>query len=63
MRVRRTTSWALTRRELTEFVAQAGFTDIAWHPPATSGFHQPVLTARRPRSCSAPSRAEGTHEP
>ncbi|MEU9166523.1 class I SAM-dependent methyltransferase [Streptomyces sp. NPDC048420] len=48
VRVRRTTSWALTRAQLTEFVAAAGFVDVRWHEPASSGFYQPVLTARAP---------------
>ncbi|MFE6751589.1 class I SAM-dependent methyltransferase [Kitasatospora purpeofusca] len=47
VRVRRTTYWALTRSQLTEFVAGAGFTDITWHSPESSGYYQPVLTARR----------------
>ncbi|KQV93663.1 class I SAM-dependent methyltransferase [Streptomyces sp. Root369] len=46
VRVRRTTSWALTRSQLTEFVTAAGFTEVGWHDPASSGFYQPVLTAR-----------------
>ncbi|WP_020118212.1 class I SAM-dependent methyltransferase [Streptomyces canus] len=46
VRVRRTTSWALTRAQLTEFVTAAGFADLRWHDPASSGFYQPVLTAR-----------------
>ncbi|MEV3908013.1 class I SAM-dependent methyltransferase [Streptomyces canus] len=46
VRVRRTTSWALARSQLTEFVAAAGFVDVRWHDPASSGFYQPVLTAR-----------------
>lgn len=46
VRVRRATSWALTRREVTEAVAAAGFRDLTWHTPDTSGFYQPVLTAR-----------------
>ncbi|WP_328975004.1 class I SAM-dependent methyltransferase [Streptomyces canus] len=46
VRVRRTTSWALTRSQLTEFVTTAGFLDVRWHDPASSGFYQPVLTAR-----------------
>jgi hypothetical protein len=44
--VRRTTSWALTRSQLTEFVTAAGFVDVRWHDPAAGGFYQPVLTAR-----------------
>lgn len=47
VRVRRTTYWALTSSQLTEFVAGAGFTDISWHTPPASGYYQPVLTARR----------------
>jgi SAM-dependent methyltransferase len=47
VRVRRTTYWALTRSQLTEFVAEAGFTDVTWHAPASTGYYQPVLTGRR----------------
>ncbi|MFD9822758.1 class I SAM-dependent methyltransferase [Streptomyces violascens] len=47
VRVRRTTYWALTHQQLTEFVANAGFTDITWNTPVSGGFYQPVLTARR----------------
>ncbi|MFG3230078.1 class I SAM-dependent methyltransferase [Kitasatospora sp. NPDC048194] len=46
VRVRRTTYWALTRPQLTAFVADAGFTNITWHTPASSGYYQPVLTAQ-----------------
>lgn len=46
VRVRHTTSWALTRSQLTEFVTAAGFADVRWHDPASSGFYQPLLTAR-----------------
>ncbi|MFI8071840.1 class I SAM-dependent methyltransferase [Streptomyces sp. NPDC086033] len=46
VRVRRTTSWALTRSQVTEFVTAAGFVDVRWHDPAAGGFYQPVLTAR-----------------
>lgn len=46
VRVRRTTSWALTRSEVTDAAAAAGFADLAWHTPDTSGFYQPVLAAR-----------------
>ncbi|MFF7588321.1 class I SAM-dependent methyltransferase [Kitasatospora purpeofusca] len=54
VRVRRTTYWALTRSQLTEFVAGAGFTDITWHSPESSGYYQPVLTARRGGAGSGP---------
>ena len=47
VRVRRTAYWALTRGHLTDAVADAGFADVSWHEPESSGFHQPVLTARR----------------
>ncbi|MGW3044615.1 AfsR/SARP family transcriptional regulator [Kitasatospora sp. NPDC001159] len=47
VRVRRSTYWALTRSQLTEFVAEAGFTNITWHDPASSRYYQPVLTAQR----------------
>ncbi|MEU1473845.1 class I SAM-dependent methyltransferase [Streptomyces sp. NPDC005760] len=46
VRVRRAASWALTRAQLTEFVTGAGFAGVRWHDPASSGFYQPVLTAR-----------------
>ena len=49
VRVRRTTSWALTRTQVTGAVAAAGFADITWHAPETSGFYQPVLAARASR--------------
>lgn len=41
---------ALTRTELTAAVAASGLTDVRWHEPDKSGFHQPILTARRPGS-------------
>lgn len=47
VRTRRTTYWALTRAQLTRFVAEAGFTDVVWHTQDSTGFYQPVLTARR----------------
>nr|WP_043666079.1 class I SAM-dependent methyltransferase [Streptomyces xylophagus] len=47
VRVRRTTYWAQTRRQLTDAVREAGFADVSWHGPESSGFYQPVLTARR----------------
>ncbi|MEW2399241.1 class I SAM-dependent methyltransferase [Streptomyces sp. NPDC046862] len=50
VRVRRTTYWALTRRQVTALVAEAGFTDITWHTPDSTGFYQPVLTARHVRA-------------
>ncbi|MFJ8820963.1 class I SAM-dependent methyltransferase [Streptomyces sp. NPDC102467] len=47
VRERRTTYWALTKEQLTGFVLRAGFTDVTWHAPQSTGFYQPVLTARR----------------
>ncbi|WP_328833385.1 class I SAM-dependent methyltransferase [Streptomyces sp. NBC_00252] len=47
VRVRRTAYWALTRGELSDAVADSGFSEVGWHEPEASGFYQPVLTARR----------------
>lgn len=47
VRVRRTTHWALTSPQLTQFVTEAGFTDVTWRSPASTGYYQPVLTAQR----------------
>jgi glycine/sarcosine N-methyltransferase len=46
VRVGRATYWALTQDELTGLVSEAGFAEPAWHTPESSGFFQPVLTAR-----------------
>lgn len=46
LRERRATYWALTQRELTQYVIAAGFTEPVWHQPEESGFFQPLLTAR-----------------
>ncbi|MFI7401074.1 class I SAM-dependent methyltransferase [Streptomyces sp. NPDC049541] len=46
VRVRRITSRALTRSEVTDAATAAGFTDVTWHMPDIGGFYQPVLTAR-----------------
>ncbi|WP_369259764.1 class I SAM-dependent methyltransferase [Streptomyces sp. R35] len=46
VRVRRTTYWALTQRQLTSFAAESGFIDPRWMPPENTGFFQPILTAR-----------------
>jgi SAM-dependent methyltransferase len=58
VRVRRSTYWALTPPQLTEFVTEAGFTDITWHSPASSGYYQPVVTARRSHSGSKPPQPD-----
>lgn len=42
------TYWALPEEETAQYARQAGFTDPLWHAPADTGFHQPLLTARRP---------------
>jgi ubiquinone/menaquinone biosynthesis C-methylase UbiE len=46
VRVRRTTYWALTHRQLTGYATEAGFTEPEWRSPESSGFFQPLLTAR-----------------
>ncbi len=38
---------AWRRAELTLILNQAGLSDIQWHPPESSGFHQPVVSARK----------------
>jgi len=48
VRVRRSTYWALTRQQLTDFATEAGFVGPKWHAPESTGFFQPVLTARVP---------------
>jgi SAM-dependent methyltransferase len=37
---------ALRRAELELAVATAGLSEMAWHEPADTGFHQPIITAR-----------------
>lgn len=44
--VRRTTYWALSRKQLTQYAIDAGFTALAWKTPEESRFFQPILTAR-----------------
>lgn len=46
-RVRRTTYWALTREQLAGLAAYAGFRGVTWHDPESTGYYQPILTARR----------------
>ncbi|MFF0628526.1 class I SAM-dependent methyltransferase [Streptomyces sp. NPDC004296] len=46
VQVRRTTYWALTREQLTQYVVEAGFTEPSWTTTENSGFFQPLLTAR-----------------
>jgi SAM-dependent methyltransferase len=45
VRVRRTTYWALTQHQVTDFVTEAGLAAPTWHSPEDTGFFQPVLTA------------------
>jgi SAM-dependent methyltransferase len=44
--VRTTTYRALLRRELSAALTAAGFVDLRWSEPATSGYYQPIVTAR-----------------
>ncbi|MEQ9033202.1 MAG: class I SAM-dependent methyltransferase, partial [Aggregatilineales bacterium] len=38
---------ALQRAEITPFLTQAGFEDVQWHMPETSGYYQPIVTAQK----------------
>jgi len=38
---------ALLREDLSAILRQAGFAEIRWHMPETSGFYQPIVTARK----------------
>ena len=38
---------ALPKAELGDILAQAGFREITWHPPETTDYHGPIVTARR----------------
>uniref|UniRef100_A0AAU2JN98 Class I SAM-dependent methyltransferase n=1 Tax=Streptomyces sp. NBC_00049 TaxID=2903617 RepID=A0AAU2JN98_9ACTN len=42
------TYWALPEERTADFARRAGFHEPRWHAPADTGFHQPVLAARRP---------------
>ena len=46
VRVRRATSWALTRAELTDAARDAGYRSLTWHDPEQTGFGQPILACR-----------------
>ncbi|MBN1563156.1 MAG: class I SAM-dependent methyltransferase [Anaerolineae bacterium] len=37
---------ALQRADLNAALTQAGFTDLRWHMPQDTGYHQPLVTAR-----------------
>jgi hypothetical protein len=39
---------AWRRAELTLILNQAGLSDIQWHMPDSSGYYQPVVSARKP---------------
>ncbi|MFF5803702.1 methyltransferase domain-containing protein [Streptomyces sp. NBC_01565] len=43
----RATYRALPEEETAEYARQAGFEATRWHPSSDTGFHQPVLGARR----------------
>jgi SAM-dependent methyltransferase len=43
----RTRYRALKREELSRVLTAAGFRDVRWHMPETSGFYQPLVIARR----------------
>ncbi|MFC4619408.1 class I SAM-dependent DNA methyltransferase [Camelliibacillus cellulosilyticus] len=38
---------ALLREDFRRILAQAGFIDIEWHLPESSGYYQPIVTARK----------------
>ncbi len=38
---------ALLRAELEALMKEAGFLEIEWHMPEESGYHQPIVTARK----------------
>jgi SAM-dependent methyltransferase len=38
--------WPLTRARLGALLDEAGFTEVAWHEPESTGFHQPIVAAR-----------------
>jgi SAM-dependent methyltransferase len=50
VRRRRTTYWALSRPQLTHLLAEAGFADIVWHAPESTGYYQPVVTCQERRA-------------
>nr|BFD87251.1 hypothetical protein StreXyl84_66520 [Streptomyces sp. Xyl84] len=47
VRVRRTTYWALGQDRLAGLAAEAGFADVRWRLPQSTGFFQPLLVAER----------------
>jgi SAM-dependent methyltransferase len=50
VRRRRTTYWALSRPQLTRLLTEAGFADIVWHAPESTGYYQPVVTCQERRA-------------
>jgi hypothetical protein len=38
---------ALLREEMNNLLSATGFTEIAWHFPADTGYYQPLVTARK----------------
>ncbi|WP_369779037.1 class I SAM-dependent methyltransferase [Streptomyces sp. R33] len=47
-RTARATYWALPEEETAAHARRTGFAETVWHPAQATGFHQPVLSARRP---------------
>ncbi len=43
-----TTYRALRRADLTAAIEACGLSDLCWHEPEVTGFHQPIVTGRRP---------------
>jgi SAM-dependent methyltransferase len=39
---------ALKRNEIITAVRNAGFEEVSWHVPESSGYYQPIVTARKP---------------
>lgn len=50
VRRRLTTYWALSRPQLTQLLTEAGFADIVWHAPESTGYYQPVVTCQERRA-------------
>ncbi|MEV0409353.1 class I SAM-dependent methyltransferase [Streptomyces sp. NPDC050448] len=51
-RTSRATYWALPEEETAGYARRAGFGETVWHPAQAIGFHQPVLSARRPAAAA-----------
>ncbi|WP_328621788.1 class I SAM-dependent methyltransferase [Streptomyces sp. NBC_00354] len=53
-RTTRATYWALPEEETAGYARRAGFAETVWHPAQATGFHQPLLAARKPAAGSGP---------